>query len=137
SVFCHHLYIELTLTLVGEEIRCRMKMIEVKSLKKSFGKLEVLKDINIDVAPQEVVCVIGPSGSGKSTPLRCMNRLEEPTAGEIFIEEDNLTDTKTNINQLRPRMGMVLQQFNLFPHKTVMEKITMGPQRLKGKSKTE
>lgn len=114
-----------------------MKMIEVKSLKKSFGKLEVLKDINIDVAPQEVVCVIGPSGSGKSTLLRCMNRLEEPTAGEIFIEEDNLTDTKTNINQLRQRMGMVFQQFNLFPHKTVMENITMGPQRLKGKSKTE
>ncbi|MCM3741543.1 amino acid ABC transporter ATP-binding protein [Oceanobacillus luteolus] len=112
-------------------------MIEVKSLKKSFGKLEVLKDINIDVAPQEVVCVIGPSGSGKSTLLRCMNRLEEPTAGEIFIEEDNLTDTKTNINQLRQRMGMVFQQFNLFPHKTVMENITMGPQRLKGKSKTE
>src|SRR5699024_6375171 len=114
-----------------------MKMIEVNNLKKSFGKLEVLKDINIDVHPQEVVCVIGPSGSGKSTLLRCMNLLEEPTGGEIFIEGDNLTAPKTNINELRQRLGMVFQQFNLFPHKTVMENITMGPKRLKGKSESE
>ncbi len=114
-----------------------MKMIEVNNLKKSFGKLEVLKDINIDVHSQEVVCVIGPSGSGKSTLLRCMNLLEEPTGGEIFIEGDNLTATKTNINQLRQRMGMVFQQFNLFPHMTVIENITLGPKRLKGKSQAE
>src|SRR5699024_3135398 len=101
-----------------------MKMIEVNNLKKSFGKLEVLKDINIDVHPQEVVCVIGPSGSGKSTLLRCMNLLEEPTGGEIFIEGDNLTAPKTNINELRQRLGMVFQHFNLFPHMTVMENVT-------------
>lgn len=114
-----------------------MKMIEVNNLKKSFGKLEVLKDINMDVNSQEVVCVIGPSGSGKSTLLRCINLLEEPTGGEIFIEGDNLTAPNTNINELRQRLGMVFQQFNLFPHKTVMENITMGPKRLKGKSQSE
>ena len=114
-----------------------MKMIEVNNLKKSFGKLEVLKDINIDVHPQEVVCVIGPSGSGKSTLLRCMNLLEEPTGGEIFIEGDNLTAPKTNINELRQRLGMVFQHFNLFPHMTVMENVTLGPKRLKGITKSE
>ncbi|MRG87874.1 amino acid ABC transporter ATP-binding protein [Salinibacillus xinjiangensis] len=112
-------------------------MIEINNLKKSFGKLEVLKDINIDVQSQEVVCVIGPSGSGKSTLLRCMNLLEEPTGGDIFIEGDNLTDPKTNINELRQRLGMVFQQFNLFPHMSVMDNITMGPKRLKGKSQAE
>ncbi|RKQ33051.1 amino acid ABC transporter ATP-binding protein [Oceanobacillus halophilus] len=112
-------------------------MIEINNLKKSFGKLEVLKDINIDVHSQEVVCVIGPSGSGKSTLLRCMNLLEEPTAGDIYIEEDHLTAPKTNINELRQRMGMVFQQFNLFPHMTVLENITLGPKRLKGKSTSE
>ncbi|MFD2654805.1 MULTISPECIES: amino acid ABC transporter ATP-binding protein [Gracilibacillus] len=112
-------------------------MIEVQNLKKSFGKLEVLKDINIDVQSQEVVCVIGPSGSGKSTLLRCMNLLEEPTGGDILIEGDNLTAPKTNINELRQRMGMVFQQFNLFPHMTVMENITLGPKKLKGKTKSE
>ncbi|MGP4039103.1 amino acid ABC transporter ATP-binding protein [Gracilibacillus sp. D59] len=112
-------------------------MIEVNNLKKSFGKLEVLKDINMDVSSQEVVCVIGPSGSGKSTLLRCMNLLEEPTGGDIFIEGDNLTAPKTNINELRQRLGMVFQQFNLFPHMTVMENITLGPKRLKGKSQSE
>ncbi|WP_208592240.1 amino acid ABC transporter ATP-binding protein [Gracilibacillus suaedae] len=112
-------------------------MIEVQNLKKSFGKLEVLKDINIDVQSQEVVCVIGPSGSGKSTLLRCMNLLEEPTGGDILIEGDNLTAPKININELRQRMGMVFQQFNLFPHMTVMENITLGPKKLKGKTKSE
>jgi ABC-type polar amino acid transport system ATPase subunit len=114
-----------------------MRMIEVQNLKKSFGKLEVLKDINIDVQSQEVVCVIGPSGSGKSTLLRCMNLLEEPTGGDILIEGDNLTAPKTNINELRQRMGMVFQQFNLFPHMTVMENITLGPKKLKGKTESE
>ncbi|GAA0488745.1 amino acid ABC transporter ATP-binding protein [Salinibacillus aidingensis] len=114
-----------------------MKMIEVNNLKKSFGKLEVLRDINIDVHEQEVVCVIGPSGSGKSTLLRCMNLLEEPTDGNIYIEGDNLTAPDTNINELRQRLGMVFQQFNLFPHMTVMENVILGPKRLKGKSETE
>lgn len=114
-----------------------MKMIQVDNLKKSFGKLEVLKDINIDVNPQEVVCVIGPSGSGKSTLLRCMNLLEEPTGGEIFIEGDEITAPKTNINELRQRMGMVFQQFNLFPHMTVMENVILGPKRLRKKSQSE
>ncbi len=114
-----------------------MKMIEVNNLKKSFGNLEVLKDINIDVQEQEVVCVIGPSGSGKSTLLRCMNLLEEPTDGDIYIEGDNLTAPDTNINELRQRLGMVFQQFNLFPHMTVMENVILGPKRLKGKSETE
>ncbi|WP_343839043.1 amino acid ABC transporter ATP-binding protein [Salinibacillus aidingensis] len=112
-------------------------MIEVNNLKKSFGKLEVLRDINIDVHEQEVVCVIGPSGSGKSTLLRCMNLLEEPTDGNIYIEGDNLTAPDTNINELRQRLGMVFQQFNLFPHMTVMENVILGPKRLKGKSETE
>src|SRR5699024_7341362 len=114
-----------------------MKMIEVNNLKKSFGKLEVLKDINIDVHPQEVVCVIGPSGSGKSTLLRCMNLLEEPTGGEIFIEGDILTATITNINELRKRLVMVFQHFNLVPHMTVMENVTLWPKRLKGITKSE
>lgn len=114
-----------------------MKMIEVNKLKKSFGKLEVLKDINLEVNEQEVVCVIGPSGSGKSTLLRCMNLLEVPTGGEVFIEGDNLTAAKTNINELRQRLGMVFQQFNLFPHMTVMENVTLGPKKLRNQSKEE
>ena len=114
-----------------------MKMIEVNNLKKSFGDLEVLKDINMKVESQEVVCVIGPSGSGKSTLLRCLNLLEEPTDGDIFIEEDNLVDPKMNINELRQRLGMVFQQFNLFPHMTVLENITLGPIRLKSRTKNE
>lgn len=114
-----------------------MKMIQVDNLKKSFGKLEVLKDINIDVNSQEVVCVIGPSGSGKSTLLRCMNLLEQPTGGKIFIEGDEITAPKTNINELRQRMGMVFQQFNLFPHMTVMENVILGPKRIRRKSQSE
>lgn len=114
-----------------------MKMIEVNNLKKSFGKLEVLKDINVEVHPQEVVCIIGPSGSGKSTFLRCMNLLEEPTDGEVLIEGDNLTGAKTNINALRQRLGMVFQQFNLFPHMTVLDNVIIGPKKLKGKSQAD
>ncbi|WP_216829658.1 amino acid ABC transporter ATP-binding protein [Alkalihalobacterium elongatum] len=112
-------------------------MIKIENLKKSFGDLEVLKDINAEVKPQEVVCVIGPSGSGKSTFLRCINRLEEPTGGSIFIEGQDITDPKNNINKMRQKLGMVFQQFNLFPHMTVLENITSAPIRLKGKSKSE
>ncbi|MRH44262.1 ATP-binding cassette domain-containing protein [Aquibacillus halophilus] len=100
-------------------------MISVKNLKKSFGKLEVLKDISIDIHPQEVVVVIGPSGSGKSTFLRCLNLIESITEGHVYIEGVDLTDKKTDINNIRTEVGMVFQQFNLFPHKTVLENIVL------------
>lgn len=112
-------------------------MIKIENLKKSFGKLEVLKDINAEVERQEVVCVIGPSGSGKSTFLRCINRLEDPTGGSIYIEGTDITDPKNNINKMRQKLGMVFQQFNLFPHMTVLENITAAPKRLKKKSQEE
>lgn len=106
-------------------------MIKVKNLKKSFGHLEVLKDISVEIKPQEVVVVIGPSGSGKSTFLRCLNLLEPITAGHIFIEGVDLTDKKTNINKIREEVGMVFQQFNLFPHKTVLENIMLAPMKVR------
>ncbi|MCL7746824.1 amino acid ABC transporter ATP-binding protein [Halalkalibacter alkaliphilus] len=112
-------------------------MIKIENLRKSFGDLEVLKDINAEVKEREVVCVIGPSGSGKSTFLRCINRLEEPTGGSIYIEGTDITDSKNNINKMRQRLGMVFQQFNLFPHMTVLENVTVAPKRLKGKTKAE
>ncbi|OLO26248.1 peptide ABC transporter ATP-binding protein [Alkalihalophilus pseudofirmus] len=112
-------------------------MIKVKNLRKSFGKLEVLKDINMEINRQEVVCVIGPSGSGKSTFLRCLNLLEKPTGGDILIEDINITDPKNNINKLRQKLGMVFQHFNLFPHMNVLQNITIAPKRLKGKSESE
>src|SRR3954447_19914538 len=104
-----------------------MSMITVKQLSKSFGNVEVLKDINAEVQEKEVICVIGPSGSGKSTFLRCLNRLEEITGGEVVINGQDITDPKIDINKVRQEVGMVFQQFNLFPHKTVLENITMGP----------
>ncbi|WP_017185190.1 amino acid ABC transporter ATP-binding protein [Alkalibacillus haloalkaliphilus] len=107
-------------------------MITVKDLHKSFGDLEVLKGINAEVKESEVVCVIGPSGSGKSTFLRCINLLEDITSGEVTIDQDVINDPKTNINQVRSQVGMVFQHFNLFPHKTVLENITIGPVKVKG-----
>lgn len=107
-------------------------MIYVKDLKKSFGKHEVLKGIDENIKKGEVVVVIGPSGSGKSTFLRCLNLLEKPTGGEIIFEGNNIMDKKVNINKIREKMGMVFQQFNLFPHKTVMENIIMAPVKVKG-----
>jgi glutamine transport system ATP-binding protein len=104
-----------------------MTMITVKNLRKSFGTVEVLKDINAEVKEKEVVCVIGPSGSGKSTFLRCLNRLEDISGGEVVINGQDITDPKININKVRQEVGMVFQQFNLFPHKSVLENITMGP----------
>jgi glutamine transport system ATP-binding protein len=104
-----------------------MSMITVKNLRKSFGSVEVLKDINAEVKEKEVVCVIGPSGSGKSTFLRCLNRLEDISGGEVVINGQDITDPKININKVRQEVGMVFQQFNLFPHKSVLENITMGP----------
>ncbi|MBM7572573.1 amino acid ABC transporter ATP-binding protein [Aquibacillus albus] len=101
-------------------------MISVQNLKKSFGELEVLKDISVEVNPQEVVVVIGPSGSGKSTFLRCLNLMESITDGQVLIEGKDLTDKQTNINEIRTEVGMVFQQFNLFPHKTVLDNITLA-----------
>ena len=107
-------------------------MIHVKNLKKNFGEIEVLKGIDEHITKGEVVVIIGPSGSGKSTFLRCLNLLEEPTSGEIIFEGNNITDKKANINELREKMGMVFQQFNLFPHKSVLENINIAPIKVKG-----
>ena len=106
-------------------------MISVKHLCKSFGSHQVLKDINEHIAPGEKVVIIGPSGSGKSTFLRCMNLLERPTSGQVIFDGIDITDPKTDINKVRQHMGMVFQHFNLFPHKTIMENITLAPTRLK------
>lgn len=112
-------------------------MIKVEDLTKSFGDLQVLKGISTYIRPKEVVCIIGSSGSGKSTFLRCLNLLEEPTSGNIVIQGVNIVDKGSDINKLREKMGMVFQQFNLFPQKTVMENITLAPIKLKKKSKTD
>jgi len=112
-------------------------MITVNDLHKSFGDLEVLKGIDAEIDEQEVVCVIGPSGSGKSTFLRCLNLLEDVTSGEITIDGDVLTDPKVDINMVRSQVGMVFQHFNLFPHMTVLENITLGPIKVLKKSKQE
>ena len=106
-------------------------MISVKNLCNSFGDHQVLKDINEHIAPGEKIVIIGPSGSGKSTFLRCMNLLERPTSGQIIFDGIDITDPKTDINKVRQHMGMVFQHFNLFPHKTIMENITLAPVRLK------
>ena len=110
-------------------------MIYVKNLHKYFGGLEVLKGIDYHVKPGTCVVVIGPSGSGKSTFLRCLNRLEKPTKGSIVIDGVDIMDPKTDINQMRQKIGMVFQQFNLFPHKTVLENVTLAPIKLKGMEK--
>ncbi|WP_026573121.1 amino acid ABC transporter ATP-binding protein [Bacillus sp. UNC438CL73TsuS30] len=109
-------------------------MIKVTNLKKSFGNHEVLKDINVTVKPQEVVVVIGPSGSGKSTFLRCINLLETITGGHVLVEGIDITDKKTDINKVRTEVGMVFQQFNLFPHKTVIENIMLAPMKVRNVS---
>jgi len=110
-------------------------LIRVENLQKSFGKLDVLSGIDIDISKGEVVVVVGPSGSGKSTFLRCLNRLEESTGGSIFFNGEDITDPKVNINKHRQKMGMVFQQFNLFPHMTIMKNLTIGPVKLLGKTK--
>ncbi|MCL6477414.1 MAG: amino acid ABC transporter ATP-binding protein [Peptococcaceae bacterium] len=112
-------------------------MIKVENLYKSFGKLNVLNGIDCRVAPQEVVVVIGPSGSGKSTFLRCINLLEQPTAGQIYIDGVSLLDANTNINSIRAEVGMVFQRFNLFPHKTALENISLAPIKVRGLSRQE
>ena len=102
-------------------------MISVKNLSKNFGDLQVLKDVSLDIQKGEKVIIVGPSGSGKSTLLRCLNLLEIPTSGNIFLEDIDITDKKCNINAVRRRMGMVFQNFNLFPHMTVLDNITLAP----------
>ena len=112
-------------------------VIKVENLQKSFGKIEVLKGISTEIKKGEVVVVIGPSGSGKSTFLRTLNLLEMPTGGTINFEGTNISDPKVNINLHRQRMGMVFQQFNLFPHMTILKNMTIAPIKLQGKSKAE
>ena len=112
-------------------------LIEVKDLQKSFGKIEVLKGINTEIKKGEVVVIIGPSGSGKSTFLRTLNLLEEPTGGHIYFEGTDITDPKVNINVHRQKMGMVFQQFNLFPNMTVLKNMTIAPVKLKKATKAE
>ena len=112
-------------------------LIQVRNLSKSFGKADVLKNIDVDIYKGDVVCVIGASGSGKSTFLRCLNLLEEPTGGQILFEGEDITDKKNDINKHRQKMGMVFQQFNLFPHMTIMENLTLAPMKLQGMKKAE
>ncbi|MDN4610594.1 amino acid ABC transporter ATP-binding protein [Arthrobacter burdickii] len=111
--------------------------IEVRALCKTFGSNEVLKGIDFHVDQGEVVCVIGPSGSGKSTLLRCVNRLEEPTTGTVMVEGIDITDSETDLDDVRTRIGMVFQQFNLFPHLTVLKNLTLAQQRAKRRSRSE
>lgn len=112
-------------------------LIEVRNLQIKFGDLEVLKDVSLDVKQGEKIVIIGPSGSGKSTFLRCLNRLEDPTGGTIVFEDMVMTDPKVDLDLARRKMGMVFQHFNLFPHLTVMENITLAPVTLKLKTKEE
>ena len=112
-------------------------MITVKNLHKSFENVDVLTGIDEHISQGEVVVVIGPSGSGKSTFLRCLNLLEQPTEGEIYIDDELITSPKADVNKIRQKMGMVFQQFNLFPHLTIMENITLAPVKLKKMTKQE
>lgn len=112
-------------------------MIEIRNLHKKFGDLEVLKGVDLTVASGEVVCIIGPSGSGKSTVLRCINRLETPTSGTVIVDGHDIMDPRTDINSVRTEAGMVFQQFNLFPHMTVLDNVTLGPIKVRGMSRSE
>ncbi len=112
-------------------------MIKIRNLYKSFGKLEVLKDISTDIAKGDVVAIIGPSGSGKSTFLRCLNLLEVPTSGQVWIGEDEITNPKINIMKVRQKIGMVFQHFHLFPHMDTLGNITYAPMKVKGLKEAE
>lgn len=112
-------------------------MIKVDNLFKNYGELEVLKGVSTHIMKGEVVAVIGPSGSGKSTFLRCINRLEKPTLGHIYISGEDIMSPKTDINHMRAKVGMVFQHFNLFPHKTVLENLTLAPMKVKGMKKED
>src|SRR5215813_10073707 len=115
----------------------RPPILQVRGLRKSFGAKEVLKGIDLAVAPQELVFIIGPSGSGKSTFLRCLNRLEEPSDGSIFVGGVDLLHSKTDINAMRRRIGMVFQAFNLYPHMTALGNVTLALRKVVGKSRAE
>ncbi len=117
--------------------RMENPLIQVQNLGKKFGDVEVLKDISVDIYKGDVVCVIGPSGSGKSTFLRCLNRLEEPSGGHILFEGVDIVDKKTDIDKHRQKMGMVFQQFNLFPHMTILKNLILAPMKLQGRSRKE
>ena len=112
-------------------------MIKVDDLHKSFGKVEVLKGISTEIKKGDVVAIIGPSGSGKSTLLRCMNLLEKPTSGKIWVDQEELTNPKTNVLQVRQQIGMVFQHFHLFPHMTVLGNLTYAPMTVKGLTKQD
>jgi polar amino acid transport system ATP-binding protein len=112
-------------------------IVRIQDLHKSFGSLEVLKGVDLEVSKGEVVVILGPSGSGKSTMLRCINKLEQPTGGHIFLEDIEITDPKTNINKVRERIGMVFQSFNLFPHLTAIGNIMLAQRKVLGRSKAE
>lgn len=112
-------------------------MIKILDLHKSFGKLEVLRGINLHVGQGEVVAIVGPSGSGKSTLLRCINRLEEKTSGSVVVDGHDIYGRHTDINMIRTEAGMVFQQFNLFPHMTSLQNITLGPRKIRGMPKAE
>ena len=114
-----------------------MAIIEVKGLKKNYGELEVLKSIDLEIEEGQVVCIIGPSGSGKSTFLRCLNRLEKTTEGKVIVDGYDLTDKNTDLNFVRQEIGMVFQHFNLFPHLTIKENITLAPVELGRETKEE
>ena len=112
-------------------------LIRVENLGKSFGSIDVLKGITVDIHKGDVVFVVGPSGSGKSTFLRCLNLLEEPTSGHIFFEGTDITDSRTDIDKHRQKMGMVFQQFNLFPHMNILKNLTIAPMKLQGRPQAE
>lgn len=112
-------------------------MIEIRNLHKRFGRLEVIKGIDLTIQRGEVVCIIGPSGSGKSTVLRCINKLEEPSEGTVIVDGYDIMAPKTNINYIRTEVGMVFQQFNLFPHLPVLENVTLGPLKVRGMKRAE
>lgn len=112
-------------------------MIKIEKLCKNYDKLEVLKGIDAQVNKGDIIAIIGPSGSGKSTFLRCINKLEEPTSGHIYIKSQDIMSDNTDINLIRQKVGMVFQHFNLFPHKTVMENLTLAPMKLKNLSQEE
>ncbi|MFO8034457.1 MAG: amino acid ABC transporter ATP-binding protein [Candidatus Bipolaricaulota bacterium] len=111
--------------------------VDIQDLHKSFGKLEVLEGVNLRVEPQEVVCLVGPSGAGKSTLLRCINLLEVPTKGKIFVDGEEITHPKGNVNRIRSEIGMVFQHFNVFPHMTALRNCTLALRKVRGKSKQE
>ncbi len=112
-------------------------IVRIRNLRKNFGTLEVLRDVNMDVQKGEVVVILGPSGSGKSTMLRCVNRLEEPTGGEVWFEDTQVNDPKTNINEVREKIGMVFQSFNLFPHLTAKGNVMLAQRKVLKRSKDE